>query len=1816
MLAGLLFGLSLLLTASQAPSTKKAKLSQVGPTNNRPIPPVQQNAPADAKILANTVLLDESFDSGELPPGWTPDAEGEGVSEDFLYVDGSNLAGGDPYELYFYRQSATGTVRLIIPLNTVGFNKLFVTFKQYIESWYEGPKFKLQTSSDLVTWTDEAWAYQASSSEWTKGPESVTTVITHNLNSPTTYLALAVSGNLSYLYRWNIDDIIVESEKSLFDMPYTESFSVSTLPQSWTVKTEGDGVYNYWGVSNSSYAGGTEYEMYCDPQSAQGTVRLMTPPIDTTGASVAFLSFKYRFYAYEQGLTVKVQSSPDGVTWSDEAWFLESSPYTALVDAQSIVLPITHNTNNLSTYIAFVIQGDLSKFVEWYIDDVDLAAPSASYDIPFAESFETSGMPAYWTKQALGQGVADTWTISNTNYAGGDAYEAMCDYRLNDGAVGAARLVSPPIDTRGHTVLTLNFNHSFVCYGPDITYSIQTSPDGVNWTNEFSFDSSEGGNSGPAQIDIANNLNIETTFIAFTISGNFDLQGQWYIDDIILTPSGAGPGVLSVSPVDGFSSSGFAGGPFSPISKEYVLENTGETSLHWSVGGTQTWTTPDPATGSLGPGETAVVTVSLNGNANLLAAGPYIGSVTFTNTSNGNGNTTRPVNFTVIPLPNITVSPANRDVAYTAGSTTFGVTNTGGGTLTWTAAVMAGSNWVTIQSGASGTNAGTITVAFTANTWTLPRTGTIIVTAAGATSSPTYVTVTQAAAPGFSVLLDESFGSYEFPPPGWTRHVEGEGSEGSWSLSGGTDYAGGQVPEARCHYQYGTGVVRLVAQIDTIGYSKLYLSFKHRLESVFQGAVFKIQTSPDLATWTDEGWVFQPPDGYTMMGPETLKTVLSHNLNRPTTYVAFVVSGNLYAFEDWFIDDVKIESAASAWTIPFTESFSNPNLPLNWTVRTEGEGILNKWIVSDSSNAGGASYEMDCQWQSGTGLTRLVTPPIDTTGYSALYLAFKSGLDVWGGDLNFKIQTSSDGVIWTDEAWALQAPDSNSDGPATITTTLTRNLNSPCTYVAFVIAGDFYQYNDWFIDDVSISAPETFSRIPVSESFDDTAVPLYWTTQQYGAKVPNLWSISPSSNLGRTPNELYCNMPTFYPAPGTVRFVSPAINTVGVSDLALSFWHQVNLWGSDIVCKVQTSPNALDWTDEEWSMDSTGYYGFPEFVNFRLTHNLGLETTFVAFTITGDLGNQGGWFLDDIVIGPYSGPKGILEVSPETGLASSGPVGGPFSSAFEYYYLFNSGDAPLNWTATKTQNWLTLSSGGGSLDPYEGTTVMVLINSLANSLPTNVYTDTVTFTNTTPGGEVIGRPVSLTVSPLPSVDLEVISPDGGENWVAGSRRYITWTQTGLSGSVTIDLYQGGQYRKNLGTALASAGTFTWDIAAAEAPGNDYRVRIWQGGYSDSSAANFSITSIVRVDFDKDGREDVLWRYHGAGGQNRVWFLGNAAQASSMPLEAASSLGKAPSKEATATKMSPRAIANSLRELGLSSPKRSRSHAKMSSDLMGTVARRTIGVTSIADPLQAGGRLSTPDALPQPVRTSDPRLVMRVAGPNANDVTGSELAALPQFLGGADLLPVDDPNWQVRGTGDFDKDGNIDILWRNISTGVNVIWFMIGTQWSRSAELLPVQDQNWQIVGTGDFDKDGNVDILWRNSVNGWNLVWHMNGASWTRSAPIMTVTDQTWQIAGTGDFNKDGNVDILWRNTVSGADVVWYMNGTSWSSSAPLITVDNPAWQIAGTGDYNNDGNIDILWRFYGAGGVNVIWYMNGVSWIESAEIISVPDSSWKIVSR
>ena len=223
------------------------------------------------------------------------------------------------------------------------------------------------------------------------------------------------------------------------------------------------------------------------------------------------------------------------------------------------------------------------------------------------------------------------------------------------------------------------------------------------------------------------------------------------------------------------------------------------------------------------------------------------------------------------------------------------------------------------------------------------------------------------------------------------------------------------------------------------------------------------------------------------------------------------------------------------------------------------------------------------------------------------------------------------------------------------------------------------------------------------------------------------------------------------------------------------------------------------------------------------------------------------------------------------------------------------------------------------------------------------------------------------------------------------------------------------------------------------------------------------------------------------------------------------------------------------------------------------------------------------------------------------------------------------NWKIVGRGDFNMDGQIDILWSNPSTGANRVWLMDRTIRIAEVALNPRPSANSQIVGTGDFNNDGHVDILWRNTSTGVTTAWFMgynrgttpiNGTITYLGTAQTSVTESNlnWKVVGIGDFDGDGKPDILWRNTSTttippGGNIkVWYMDGVTYRGEQSITPETDQNWKIVGVGDFNSDIKPDILWRNTSGGNMRV-WYMDGAQKIGEVPLLpAVTNLNWEIV--
>ena len=103
---------------------------------------------------------------------------------------------------------------------------------------------------------------------------------------------------------------------------------------------------------------------------------------------------------------------------------------------------------------------------------------------------------------------------------------------------------------------------------------------------------------------------------------------------------------MIVTPGGGLESSGDMGGPFSPSSLVYTVENAGDTTFDFGVSDDAAWVDVSGG-GTLIPGATATVNVSINAAANSLPIGLHSATVSISNLTTGDGDTTRPVSLQV-----------------------------------------------------------------------------------------------------------------------------------------------------------------------------------------------------------------------------------------------------------------------------------------------------------------------------------------------------------------------------------------------------------------------------------------------------------------------------------------------------------------------------------------------------------------------------------------------------------------------------------------------------------------------------------------------------------------------------------------------------------------------------------------------------------------------------------------------------------------------------------------------------------------------------------------------------------------------------------------------------------------------------------------------------------------------------------------------------------------------------------------------------------------------------------------------------------------
>ncbi|MEN9638777.1 MAG: hypothetical protein RLZZ262_645, partial [Bacteroidota bacterium] len=179
-------------------------------------------------------------------------------------------------------------------------------------------------------------------------------------------------------------------------------------------------------------------------------------------------------------------------------------------------------------------------------------------------------------------------------------------------------------------------------------------------------------------------------------------------------------------------------------------------------------------------------------------------------------------------------------------------------------------------------------------------------------------------------------------------------------------------------------------------------------------------------------------------------------------------------------------------------------------------------------------------------------------------------------------------------------------------------------------------------------------------------------------------------------------------------------------------------------------------------------------------------------------------------------------------------------------------------------------------------------------------------------------------------------------------------------------------------------------------------------------------------------------------------------------------------------------------------------------------------------------------------------------------------------------------------GDFDEDGNLDVITGN--NGANVNFLKGNGDGSFQAPIELNQGAGDQVAG-GELNNDGHRDIVAYSNSNGIISILFGNGDG-TFDAPITFETGIQSELESQfslGDFTNDNLIDIAVSSPATDQVLLIGNFGNGLFIQAPSITTQDHPVNIS-TGDLNNDGYHDLVVAYYSIAEVDVFINNNGIS--------------------
>ena len=210
------------------------------------------------------------------------------------------------------------------------------------------------------------------------------------------------------------------------------------------------------------------------------------------------------------------------------------------------------------------------------------------------------------------------------------------------------------------------------------------------------------------------------------------------------------------------------------------------------------------------------------------------------------------------------------------------------------------------------------------------------------------------------------------------------------------------------------------------------------------------------------------------------------------------------------------------------------------------------------------------------------------------------------------------------------------------------------------------------------------------------------------------------------------------------------------------------------------------------------------------------------------------------------------------------------------------------------------------------------------------------------------------------------------------------------------------------------------------------------------------------------------------------------------------------------------------------------------------------------------------------------IVMTISqsGHAADGSTGAWLIQADQTAAWGDLSQRN-AGWEIFGTGVTTAGKTTCDVYVKSADNVIGAWTTDATGKVAGWETVGQFDASTQVLGLGDFNGDGQTDLLLRNT-NGAVGCYFTSGETlgWNY---FQSLGDE-WTVSAVGDLNGDGRDDVVLKNAAGYAGT-WLTQSDYTMALANLDTLAD-GFSIVGCGDFDGNGTSDVLLRqgtYYGA---------------------------------